>query len=238
MENLIILAGWNSKKYYFQEFNKALKDKFNIYYIDFNDENSSEGFKRKLNNLIESENLESFHVLAWSMGSLVLFENYLELKNKIKSIVLIGGISKFIKEDFQSFGWDKRVLKMMIRKLKNNSKLVIDEFNKKSLSLKEREIYSFLEREEINLDALVYGLEYLMNSNFNNLLEKINKKTLIIQGEEDYIVSIKQGEFLNKKIKNSKFLTLKETGHMSFYTNKEGLLKELNNFFDEYAMDY
>lgn len=229
MENLVIIAGWNSNISYFEDLKQYFKDKYKIYYLDFNEENSSNLYKEKINNLMEELKGEDFHMIAWSMGSLVFFENYRVLKDKIKSLVLLGATAKFVKDYSQDFGWDERILKLMIRKLEVNPKVVIEDFNKKSLESSNS--YKETDGAIINKEALIYGLKYLKDSDFREVLKDIKVKTLILQGDKDFIVEKKQAEYLKKKIDNSKLIIIEKGNHRMFSEENSEVFNILEEFW-------
>ncbi|MGL5617060.1 MAG: alpha/beta fold hydrolase [Sarcina sp.] len=229
MENLLIIAGWNSSIDYFESLKNYFKDKYHLHYIDFNEENNSYLYKIKIDKLIKNLDGEYFHVIAWSMGSLVLLENYKFLEDRIKSIALLAGTAKFTKDNSQYFGWDQRILKMMIRKFEVNPKVVIEDFNKKSLG--DKSSFKEVENEKINKEALIYGLKYLKDSDFREVLKEIKVKTLIIQGDNDFIVEKEQANYLKENIIDSKLVFIKEGNHRMFLEINSEVFNILEGFW-------
>ena len=64
-------------------------------------------------------------------------------------------------------------------------------------------------------------------------LGTINVPTLIIHGIHDKVVPFELGEVQNKKIKNSKLIPFKYSGHASFYDERDKFNEELMKFIEE-----
>lgn len=69
----------------------------------------------------------------------------------------------------------------------------------------------------------------LISVDLKDILEKINTSTLIIWGENDKITLIKDGELMQKIIKNSKLEIIKEARHSPFYTNPDKVFEIIKN---------
>ncbi len=59
---------------------------------------------------------------------------------------------------------------------------------------------------------------------------RIISPTCIIWGDDDRIIPISYGEELNKKIKNSKFVIIKNGGHVPHYRKPQEVAKVINEF--------
>ena len=90
---------------------------------------------------------------------------------------------------------------------------------------------------QLGLKAAGWATAAIANTWINEVLfsdlEKIDVKTLIIHGIHDKVVPFELGQIQNQKIKNSKLLPFKYSGHASFYDQKDKFNDELMKFIEE-----
>ncbi|MDH2900629.1 MAG: alpha/beta hydrolase [archaeon] len=67
----------------------------------------------------------------------------------------------------------------------------------------------------------------------SDLPQKISMPTLIIWGERDNIVPVKDAVALNSKIKNSKLITVKDIGHVFHWEDPDGFNRTVERFLSE-----
>lgn len=218
MKNIIIIGGWSSQKSYFDKLTSLLETKYNVFYIDFNDINSD--FDNKLINFINNNKLENIHIIAWSMGGLVTLSTYEKLKSKISSITFISSMAKFCKSPDHKIGWNKRIVGFMIDKLAKEPVDVLNDFNKKLLYNEDIFPFEVPQINNIKIENLQSGLNYLVEADFRDELINIECETLIIHGKNDTVSPLLQGEYLFENIKSSKkIVEIDECAHMPFYSH-------------------
>ncbi len=97
---------------------------------------------------------------------------------------------------------------------------------------------SFIERVmRMNPSNNPQTLENILHNNGSGeykiteeMLSKIDCKALIIWGENDPIIPIEYGRFINKGLKNSEFHIIKGGGHITQVTHPERVCSLVNNF--------
>lgn len=89
---------------------------------------------------------------------------------------------------------------------------------------------------QLGLQAAGWSTAAIANTWINEVLfsdlENINVPTLIIHGIHDKVVPFELGEIQNQKIKNSKLVPFKYSGHGSFYDQLEEFNEELVKFIE------
>ena len=231
MRNIIIIGGWSSKKAYFERLISLLETKNNVFYIDFNDIDSN--FNEKLINLVSDNNLDSFDIIAWSMGGLVALSTYEILKDKIKSIIFISSMAKFCKSLDHKIGWNKRIVGFMINKLSMSYVDVLNDFNKNLLYNVDTFPFEVEILDNLQVNNLEFGLKYLVNSDFRDKISSIECKTLIIHGENDTISPLLQGEYIFENLKSEKkLIKIDNCAHMPFYSHSEICYDALLNLWE------
>ncbi|WDV46131.1 alpha/beta hydrolase [Clostridiaceae bacterium M8S5] len=244
---LLILSGWAVDSFVWTGLVNKLAKIFKIYIISWNDVLTMDCFKNKVINIIKQNNIGSFSIIGWSLGSLVSIDIACShLKKQIEGMILVSPTKKFIQQDLSSkyFGCTEDILKNMILSLKENPKRTINSFYKKLFSLDEikKGFYgSFIrENHHNNLgsknkakknEALILGLEYLLHKNTCEYINTINIPTMIIHGVDDRICPVEYGRDVDNHLKHSIFKEFSQTGHMPFFTYSDDFLRIVTNFF-------
>lgn len=73
-------------------------------------------------------------------------------------------------------------------------------------------------------------LKKVVALNLESFLPKIDAKTLIIWGENDNVTPIRDAKILNRGIKNSKLILIKNAGHNAYFTHSQEWLGHVINF--------
>jgi pimeloyl-ACP methyl ester carboxylesterase len=69
----------------------------------------------------------------------------------------------------------------------------------------------------------------LLEVDLTNVFKEITADTLIIWGENDKITPLSDGELINKLIKRSRLIIIKNARHSPFYTNPEEVIQIIKN---------
>ena len=174
----------------------------NVLSFDFSGRGESDGkfedttitnYLDDLNSAIKfiSKKTNKIFLIGNSLGGLVTLQVASKLSNnkKIKKIVLLSPVSKF--------PW---------RKTKEYSKKAIVEWKKKGYTYTYSERYGDM---KINYSFYLDVKKY----NKTNLYSSITQKTLIIHGDKDKSVNIKDSVFLSKILKQNILVKLKDADH-------------------------
>ena len=71
-----------------------------------------------------------------------------------------------------------------------------------------------------------------VNEDLSPIIKNIKADTLIIWGERDIDTPIKNARFMEKEIKNSGLVVIKNTGHFSFLEDEYTYLKVMASYFN------
>ena len=71
-----------------------------------------------------------------------------------------------------------------------------------------------------------------INEDLSNHIKNINKETLIIWGENDTVTPITDANYIEKNIKNSGLVVLKNCGHFSFLEDQNTYLRVLKSYLN------
>ncbi len=168
-------------------------------FLDFNEEGILDFLKDKSGDV----------VIGWSTGGHIVLKNLSFFSERFKKIVILAGFKKFI--DYVP----ARILLRMIQKMQKEPVNVIREFLYKAGAINRIPT-------DINSARLIKGLEFLIESDIQNIKSHIKvKNLLLIHGKFDKILPIKAVFDLKKLFPQAK-ISLVEKNHWITF-------KEINN---------
>lgn len=231
--NVLFITGWIGNKSLFLPIIELL-NKNNISFLEFKNIKAENDILKAIHKSIKECNPNL--IIAWSMGTLGLLKTLeSEPNNKIK-LILISPTRKFIKSNYKDFGWNSKVVDLMIKGLNSEHELIINRFCKNMLCENEyryeEEMLKNINKSKFNVEDLQNGLLFLRNTIVSNL-NKIENEALIIQGENDKICSLQEAMYINNNIKNSTFKVIAKCGHAPFVTKKNETKNIILNFLKE-----
>ena len=195
--------------------------------VTFND------FSRQLLILINELKFEKIHLVGFSLGALIARHFASEHNERLHSLIIHGSIYKRSEEQ-------KRV--------------VVNRFNVAKLNKptsKRSSIARWLTEDYISKNPKVYDELYSMlesnnNKNFlksyelfthydddDDMIKKINVNTLITTGEHDIRSTTTMAKNLNKVIKNSRFVEIKNGKHLCSIECADDVNMTFKEFIDE-----
>ncbi len=197
-------------------------------------------FVEDLKKLLDHLNLKDIHLCGLSMGGMIAQNFVLKYPQIVKTLILCAtfakddsGVSNSIIEAqklMENFDLDH---KFKVRE----AALYSRPFRKKlkqNKELHERLRQEFMESPTTLQDWINQGAT-VVKHNTEDLLHTIKQPTLILVGDDDHIMpTLKFSQILNEKIRNSKLVVIKETGHRFNYEKPEEVNDIIWNFIKEY----
>jgi len=229
-QKIVILPGWGNTRKTFTYFIQHLKENYTIYIIDYPNFGNSSSLKKEwtmdhyallIKNFLLNENIYNPIIIAHSFGgriSALLLGKY---NIKVKKIILIdvAGIKR--KKTFKVY------LKEKIYKL---LKKILSFFpNKKELNnwLQKR----FSSEDYKNLpEHMKKTFQNIIQEDLRKYYKKITVETLIIWGSKDKDTPLKDGQYLEKQLKNSALIIYHNCGHFSYLENPYQTLLIIESF--------
>ena len=227
-KNILILPGWGDNRITFNYLITLLKEQYTVYILDYPGFGKSafphrdlkiEDYSFLIKEFIEKKEINNPIIIAHSFGGRIIidiFKNhrYLNIKNLI--LIDIAGIKpkksifKKIKEKTY-----KILKKLGIIFPKKFRKIYLDKLIRIFGSSDYSSLSENIRKTFINI----------VNHDQKDDLKLIDADTLIIWGELDKDVPLKDGYFINKSIKNSGLVVIPKSGHFpyldrAYYVNK------------------
>ena len=229
---LLILPGWGETRNSFDFYINNLEDKFTIYIFDYPGFGKSKKLKntftiydyaKYFKNFLEKENIINPYIICHSFGcriAIILIGKYRILVDRL---IIIGGAG--IKD--RSL---KRKLKIFRYKLlKKLSIFMTKKIKKKYLNKLLKKYGSTDYKSLTNIERVTFS--NIVNEDLRKYIKFIYTPTILIWGEKDTATPLKNGKYMNKRIKNSALITLKKGTHFVYLEYPFYILKIINNFF-------
>jgi proline iminopeptidase len=184
---------------------------------------------------------EKFMVFGQSYGSLGAIGYAIKYPKHLKKLLIIGGVAshEFLEEakrDLNKIGTPEQI--RFAQKLWNGSFTgTQDEVGDYYRVMSPLYSYSFVPMDDAplnipcNIDILNYGWgQFLKTFDFRPNLSKIKCPTLILWGENEWIMNKNQINQLHQGIPHSKLITYKECSHMLWIDQWDRFLKDAYTF--------
>jgi pimeloyl-ACP methyl ester carboxylesterase len=194
--------------------------------------------------LLEHLEIEKAHVLGFSMGGMIAQELAIRRQEKVDVLILVsttpGGKAYDIRkqrEEFKKLSWMYSPPSGMSEKELTDELFRIAYHAKYFEANRDRLMApssSYLTVE----DTLEKQFDACINHDTIDKLNSINKRTLIIHGEEDLTLFPEGGRILAKNIHNSSLLMLKEAGHCVLEEKWDEILLVLLSFLSKGVHDH
>jgi pimeloyl-ACP methyl ester carboxylesterase len=191
-------------------------------------------FSRQLLNLINELKFKKIHLVGFSLGALIARHFASKHNDRLCSLIIHGSIYKRTEEQ-------KRVVINRLHVAKHNrpiskkssiTRWLTEDFISKNPEIY-KEIYSMLENNNNKNFLKSYELFTHYNDDDDDMIKKINVNTLITTGEHDIRSTTIMAKNLNKVIKNSKFVEIKNGKHLCSIECADDVNMTFKKFIDE-----
>jgi len=226
-KNILILPGWGDNRITFKYLIDILKDKYTVYILDYpgfgkssfpNRDLEISDYSNLIKDFIIKKNISNPSIIAHSFGGRIVIDLFKKFDLNIKNLILIdiAGIkpkkSISIKFKEKTYKFFKKLSCILPKRIKN---IYLEKLIKIFGSSDYSRLNPNIRRTFINI----------VNYDQRNDIKNINVDTLIIWGENDKDVELKDGYFINRSIKDSGLVVVPKSGHFpyldrAYYVNK------------------
>ena len=231
-KSILILPGWGENRKTFYPIINEFQENFSIYIMDY------PGFGNT------SLPKEEWHIKDYAdIIKSFLWDNH--IYNPIIIAHSFGGrITAYLVGKYQIKV--NKIILIDVAGIKRRKKLTLF-FKEKIYKLLKKASYLFprIKQEEIRQKLLFHfaskdytNIPQCMRKTFQNIIKedlrkyykKITVETLIIWGEKDTETPLKDGRYLNQKIKNAALIIYKNAGHFSYLNNSYLTIEIIRRF--------
>lgn len=189
-------------------------------------------FSKQLLKLIDHLGINKFHLVGFSLGSLIARDFASLHSDRLNSLTIFGTVYKRTEDEKRQIINRYETMKQNkeVSKKRALTRWFTEEFIKKNPNIYEK-IYSMLENNNHDTWLKVYKL-FVYHEDDDISIKQINTKSLIITGENDVGSKPKMSENLSKLIVGSQFKVIKRGKHLCNIECPEIFNITLRNFID------
>lgn len=205
-KRLLLLPGWATDYRIFSNLDLSYNYLLPVEYNPFD-------FEKELAEFLKKESIDNISLLGWSMGGLLASDFASRNPERVDELILVSTQKKFNPE----------LLEDIKHKIKENKKTFLYKFYLNFFSEEDREGLSWFKEnllmayiDELKLDSLLNGLDYLSATQINTASLSGIKKIRIFQGELDKIVPAEEALRLKSELSRADFISFVKTGHAPF----------------------
>jgi len=184
---------------------------------------SYEHYVSDISDIIKKENINDIILMGNCYGSNIALLVNERVSNRVKEMVLISLYTPNLMK-FKTIMVFLGLLGMKRFKNKNRKKRYQDLTKHKKIS---DLVYPFLSLKNTNVSTYLRSIWECYKNPFEI---KINKPTLVISSEEDFVVSVPKLEKFFSENEKVTFKIIRETDHLDVFRKPELFVKEIRNF--------
>lgn len=172
------------------------------------------------------------YIATGSMGGLLAMQY---LPSSCRKLVLISSTAKFCSTDNYPCGTHEKVLRRMMAQLQRDPEGVVDAFFKNvHYPFREsRQAIAMRRNASREIDDLVAGLEYLLQSDVREKVPNLDIPVLLLHGTEDRIIPSGAAEWLHAHLPNSQLKMIEGDGHALPAHHFESVVNAIRLFLGE-----
>lgn len=257
-ETLLCIHGFSDNKFTFAFLARELIKNYHVISIDlpgFGDSDkplnarySLQKYQDWVLEFIQAKKITNCHIMGNSLGGAIAAGIAADHPEFFKSVTLIGAAGVMGEEPIGVYKMAQAGENVFaVKNMKDFNHLMHTVFKKTPhlpFLLKHYRLRKFLANREWYNKVLDELMEGLLTERFdlntfdrsvllNEKIKKINKPVLLIWGDDDKLSPPALGELFHELIKNSKFVEMKDTGHLPQVESPKYLAREFEKFVSE-----
>jgi pimeloyl-ACP methyl ester carboxylesterase len=227
---------WDQQISYFKDYNTIVYDlvghgktPLNQKLIDMKD------FTKQLLKLIDGLSINKFHLIGFSLGSLIARDFASLYSNRLSSLTLFGTVYKRSEDEKRQIinRYETMKLKKDISKVRAVQRWFSEKFLKENPTIYKK-IYSMLENTNQETWLKIYKL-FVQHEDDDMKIKQITAKTLIITGQEDIGSKPRMSEEISKLINGSVCKIIKKGKHLCNIECAENFNITIEEFIEKNA---
>ncbi len=183
---------------------------------------------------------EQGNLIGWSLGGMVAMQIALRHPQKIKKLILVASIARFVRDDDWRYAISTEILQQFSESLNNNTQQTLQRFialqimgndESRVILRKLRELMN--SNEAPHPAALQGGLKILQEVDLRNQLSKITQPTLMIFGKRDTLSRPKTARQMLPLLPNAQLEIINGAGHAPFLSHNEHFTNLIKQFIKD-----
>ena len=224
---------WDGQISYFKKYNSIVYDLIGHGKTPLNKKQiSMKDFTKQLLSLVDNLNITKFHLIGFSLGSLIARDFASLHSNRLSSLIIFGTVYKRSEDEKRQIinRYEMMKLKKDITKKRAVNRWFTEKFIKKN-PLIYKKIYSMLEKTNHETWLKIYKLFVHHEDNDMNI-KQIKTSTLVVTGRDDIGSKPKMSEEISKLIQGSLCKIIKNGRHLCNIECAEDFNITIKEFID------
>lgn len=244
-EPIVFLSGVAMSTNSWSPFIKSVTKNYKMIVVDLMDQGKTQGFEDDytietqadvLKEFLNNINVLKVHLVGMSYGGKVALTfalKYMDMVNSLSLVNTDGYTTKYNQELARSWVLAAATLNgELFSSVLLPSMYSISYYENNFEKMKEKENYFI---KILSKDWYERFYRIILSSKSYNIQDKIheiNVPTLIITSDEDKTIPKKSQEIVHQKIRNSKWIIIKDTGHAIMYEKPQEFIEDVLNFIE------
>ena len=224
---------WDDQINYFKNYNTIVYDLIGHGKTPFNKSQiAMKDFSKQLLKLVDGLSINKFHLVGFSLGSLIARDFAALYSDRLSSLTIFGTVYKRSEDEKRQIinRYETMKLKKDISKIRAVQRWFTEKFLKENPEVYKK-IYSILENTNHETWLKVYKL-FVNHEDDDMKIKQIRAKTLIVTGENDIGSKPRMSEELSKLIQKSLYKIIKNGRHLCNIECAENFNLTIKNFID------
>jgi len=185
--------------------------------------------------------LSEVTLLGWSLGALVALAAYPAVWERLASLVLVSGTSKYCSSPDYPCGLPSKEPRSLSLLLKRNPQKAMDGFHRKMFTdeLHAEKGFEAFEREVMPFlpppfpEVMVPLLQTLETADMRHVLSSIREPVLLIHGDRDLICPVDASRYMAKQISGAQCAIQTGAGHAPMFSRPNEFNSTLDAFLEK-----
>ena len=224
---------WDEQIKYFKNYNTIVYDLIGHGKTPLNKSQiAMKDFSKQLLKLVDGLNINKFHLVGFSLGSLIARDFAALYSSRLSSLTIFGTVYKRSEDEKRQIinRYETMKLKKDISKIRAVQRWFTEKYLKKNPQVYKK-IYSMLESTNQNTWLKIYKL-FVQHEDDDMKIKQITAKTLIVTGQEDIGSKPRMSEEISKLIKGSLCKIIKNGRHLCNIECAENFNLTIKEFID------
>lgn len=234
---IVWLSGWSVPASVWQTQTKYWPTHTHLL-LDYLSCQTIEDFKKLVCHEIEKLASAPFIIVGWSLGAILALQLAPLFTPRLRGIFLVGATSSFVKTESNPYGWPKRVLDQMKRKLASAPLECLRAFDQQMFSACERakgmdDVWFSLFRQQVpDILSLQLGLNYLQTAQIQPAFLEEQIPIYLLQGARDRITPPEAAQHLDQQLPQSFYTMMQNAGHLPFWTRPSAFAQWMRSAYE------
>jgi len=244
-EKISLLHGWGFNGAIWEETTRTLANRASVNCIDLPGHGQSpmplgDYTIEVLADTIAEKLPDQGNVIGWSLGGMIAMQLALRHPEKVKRLVLVGSVARFVRDDDWRYAISSEILQDFSTSLKNDLQETLQRFIALQImgSDESRMILRKL-RELMNSNlapqpaALQGGLKILQDVDLRDQLPQLKQPILMIFGKRDTLSRPQTAKQMLPLLPNAKLEIIDGAGHAPFLSHNQHFTNLIEQFIHE-----